>query len=83
SKLTDLKCTSVVLLSVLQQLHLEANSRAWAFCVKCHNDILAATDPSEAFEKFVSLFATLMTFSGNVDLDALASDIFDTPSVLQ
>nr|USL83010.1 ORF1A polyprotein [Middle East respiratory syndrome-related coronavirus] len=83
SKLTDLKCTSVVLLSVLQQLHLEANSKAWAYCVKCHNDILSATDSSEAFEKFVCLFATLMTFSGNVDLDNLASDLLDTPSVLQ
>nr|BDD37131.1 ORF1ab [Merbecovirus sp.]BDI08836.1 ORF1ab polyprotein [Merbecovirus sp.] len=83
SKLTDLKCTSVVLLSVLQQLHLEANSKAWAWCVKCHNDILTATDPSEAFEKFVCLFATLMTFSGNVDLEGLASDLLDNASVLQ
>nr|AUM60023.1 ORF1ab polyprotein [Middle East respiratory syndrome-related coronavirus] len=83
SKLTDLKCTSVVLLSVLQQLHLEANSKAWAHCVKCHNDILTANDPSEAFEKFVCLFATLMTFSGNVDLDNLASELLDNPAVLQ
>nr|BBJ36007.1 ORF1a polyprotein [Bat coronavirus] len=83
SKLTDLKCTSVVLLSVLQQLHLEANSKAWAYCVKCHNDILTAVDPTEAFEKFVCLFATLMTFSGNVDLDGLASDLFENSAVLQ
>nr|WCC63404.1 ORF1ab polyprotein [Bat Coronavirus PaGD17] len=83
SKLTDLKCTSVVLLSVLQQLHLEANSKAWAHCVKLHNDILAATDPTEAFDKFVCLFATLMSFSANVDLEALASDLLDHPSVLQ
>ncbi|ASL68940.1 replicase polyprotein 1ab [Hypsugo bat coronavirus HKU25] len=83
SKLTDIKCTSVVLLSVLQQLHLEANSKAWAWCVKSHNDILTAVDPTLAFGKFVCLFATLMTFSGNVDLEGLASDLFDNPTILQ
>nr|QRN68089.1 replicase polyprotein 1ab [Betacoronavirus Erinaceus] len=83
SKLTDLKCTSVVLLSVLQQLHLEANSKAWSHCVKLHNDILSTSDPSEAFEKFVALLATLMSFSGSVDLEALASELLDNPSILQ
>nr|YP_009944316.1 nsp7 [Tylonycteris bat coronavirus HKU4]YP_009944331.1 nsp7 [Tylonycteris bat coronavirus HKU4] len=83
SKLTDLKCTSVVLLTVLQQLHLESNSKAWSYCVKLHNEILAAVDPTEAFERFVCLFATLMSFSANVDLDALANDLFENSSVLQ
>nr|QGA70701.1 replicase polyprotein 1ab [Erinaceus hedgehog coronavirus HKU31] len=83
SKLTDLKCTSVVLLSVLQQLHLEANSKAWSHCVKLHNDILSASDSQEAFEKFVALFATLMSFSGSVDLETLASELLDNQTVLQ
>nr|7L1F_D Chain D, Non-structural protein 7 [Severe acute respiratory syndrome coronavirus 2] len=63
-KMSDVKCTSVVLLSVLQQLRVESSSKLWAQCVQLHNDILLAKDTTEAFEKMVSLLSVLLSMQG-------------------
>ncbi|UJY53823.1 ORF1a [Pteropus rufus nobecovirus] len=83
SKLSDLKCTSVVLLGVLQQLRIEASSRMWTTCVSLHNDILAATTPQEAFESFASLLSVLLSLPGAVNLEELCNSILDNPATLQ
>nr|YP_009924389.1 nsp7 [Rousettus bat coronavirus HKU9] len=83
SNMTDLKCTSVVLLSVLQQLRVESSSKLWALCVKLHNEILASNSPTEAFEAFVSLLSVLLSLPGAINLDELCSSILENNSVLQ
>uniref|UniRef100_A0AB38ZDV9 ORF1a protein n=1 Tax=Eidolon bat coronavirus TaxID=2717680 RepID=A0AB38ZDV9_9NIDO len=83
SQLTDLKCTSVVLLSVLQQLRIESSSKLWALCVKMHNDILASNSASDAFESFVSLLSVLLSLPGAINLDELCNSIMDNNTVLQ
>nr|QJX58377.1 orf1ab polyprotein [Coronavirus BtRt-BetaCoV/GX2018]QJX58382.1 orf1ab polyprotein [Coronavirus BtRt-BetaCoV/GX2018] len=83
SNMTDLKCTSVVLLSVLQQLRIEASSKLWALCVKLHNEILASNSPTEAFEAFVSLLSVLLSLPGAVNIDELCSSIMENTTVLQ
>nr|URD31364.1 orf1ab polyprotein [Rousettus bat coronavirus] len=83
SNMTDLKCTSVVLLSVLQQLRVEASSKLWSLCVKLHNEILASNSPSEAFEAFVSLLSVLLSLPGAINLDELCNSILENNTVLQ
>nr|WDR17877.1 ORF1ab [Hipposideros armiger Coronavirus] len=83
SKMSDIKCTSVVLLSVLQQLRIEANSRMWSLCVNLHNDILLAKDATEAFEKLTTLLSVLLSMPGAVDLTKLCDDVLENPAVLQ
>nr|WCC63191.1 ORF1ab polyprotein [Bat Coronavirus HpHB20] len=83
SKMSDIKCTSVVLLSVLQQLRIEANSRIWSLCVTLHNDILLAKDATEAFEKLTTLLSVLLSMPGAVDLTKLCDDVFENPAILQ
>ncbi|URD31198.1 orf1ab polyprotein [Macroglossus bat coronavirus] len=83
SNMTDLKCTSVVLLSVLQQLHVESSSKLWSLCVKLHNEILAATSTTEAFEAFVSLLSVLLSLPGAINLDELCNSILENNTVLQ
>ncbi|URD31388.1 orf1ab polyprotein [Hipposideros bat coronavirus] len=83
SKLTDCKCTSVVLLSVLQQLRIESNSKLWAACVKMHNDILLAKDTTEAFDGLVQLLSVLLSMPQAINLDAVCDDIMSNQTVLQ
>lgn len=83
SKLSDVKCASVVLLSVLQQLRIESSSRLWATCVSLHNDILSATTTQEAFEAFASLLSVLLSLPGAVNLEELCNSILDNPVVMQ
>nr|UET69429.1 ORF1ab polyprotein [Severe acute respiratory syndrome coronavirus 2]UFC70430.1 ORF1ab polyprotein [Severe acute respiratory syndrome coronavirus 2]UFD46939.1 ORF1ab polyprotein [Severe acute respiratory syndrome coronavirus 2] len=83
SKMSDVKCTSVVLLSVLQQLRVESSSKLWAQCVQLHNDILLAKDTTEAFEKMVSLLSVLLSMQGAVDINKLCEEMLDNRATLQ
>nr|BDD37175.1 ORF1ab [Sarbecovirus sp.] len=83
SKMSDVKCTSVVLLSVLQQLRVESSSKLWAQCVQLHNDILLAKDTTEAFEKMVSLLSVLLSMQGAVDINKLCDELLDNRATLQ
>nr|UFP05062.1 ORF1ab polyprotein [Severe acute respiratory syndrome-related coronavirus] len=83
SKMSDVKCTSVVLLSVLQQLRIESSSKLWAQCVQLHNDILLAKDTTEAFEKMVSLLSVLLSMQGAVDINKLCEEMLDNRATLQ
>ncbi|AAR14802.1 putative orf1ab polyprotein [SARS coronavirus PUMC01] len=83
SKMSDVKCTSVVLLSVLQQLRVESSSKLWAQCVQLHNDILLAKDTTEAFEKMVSLLSVLLSMQGAVDINRLCEEMLDNRATLQ
>ncbi|QVN46567.1 ORF1ab protein [Bat SARS-like coronavirus Khosta-1] len=83
SKMSDIKCTSVVLLSVLQQLRIESSSKLWAQCVQLHNDILLAKDTTEAFEKMVSLLSVLLSMQGAVDINKLCDEMLNNRATLQ
>nr|UZH24830.1 ORF1a polyprotein [Sarbecovirus sp.] len=83
SKMSDVKCTSVVLLSVLQQLRVESSSRLWTQCVQLHNDILLAKDTTEAFEKMVSLLSVLLSMQGAVDITKLCDEMLTNRATLQ
>nr|ATP66777.1 ORF1ab polyprotein [Rodent coronavirus] len=73
SKLTDVKCANVVLLNCLQHLHVASNSKLWQYCSTLHNEILATSDLSVAFEKLAQLLIVLFANPAAVDSKCLAS----------
>nr|WHM28103.1 orf1a polyprotein [Porcine hemagglutinating encephalomyelitis virus] len=73
SKLTDVKCANVVLLNCLQHLHVASNSKLWQYCSTLHNEILATSDLSVAFEKLAQLLIVLFANPAAVDSKCLTS----------
>nr|AFE48810.1 polyprotein [Rabbit coronavirus HKU14] len=73
SKLTDVKCANVVLLNCLQHLHVASNSKLWQYCSTLHNEILATSDLSTAFEKLAQLLIVLFANPAAVDSKCLSS----------
>nr|UPG58703.1 ORF1ab polyprotein [Human coronavirus OC43]UTM04191.1 replicase polyprotein [Human coronavirus OC43] len=73
SKLTDVKCANVVLLNCLQHLHVASNSKLWHYCSTLHNEILATSDLSVAFEKLAQLLIVLFANPAAVDSKCLTS----------
>nr|QOE77267.1 orf1ab polyprotein [Lucheng Rn rat coronavirus] len=82
SKLTDLKCTNVVLLSCLSSMNVAVNSKEWSYCVQLHNDINLCDDPEKATEKLLALCSFFLSKQQNFNLDALIDSYFDTKAVL-
>nr|YP_009924363.1 nsp7 [Rat coronavirus Parker]YP_009924374.1 nsp7 [Rat coronavirus Parker] len=73
SRLTDVKCANVVLLNCLQHLHIASNSKLWQYCSTLHNEILATSDLSVAFDKLAQLLVVLFANPAAVDSKCLAS----------
>lgn len=73
SRLTDVKCANVVLLNCLQHLHIASNSKLWQYCSTLHNEILATSDLSVAFDKLAQLLIVLFANPAAVDSKCLAS----------
>ncbi|ASF90443.1 ORF1ab polyprotein [Suncus murinus coronavirus Xingguo-74] len=82
SKLTDIKCCNVVLLGLLNNLGVSANSKEWNWCVSMHNKICLSNDES-VVESLLALVLFFMSKCKNVDLDALLDVYFDNNSILQ
>ncbi|QZL09680.1 ORF1a [plateatu pika coronavirus P83] len=82
SKLTDLKCTNVVLLSCLSSMNVAVNSKEWSYCVQLHNDINLCDDPEKATEKLLALCAFFLSKQQNFNLDVLIDSYFDNKAIL-
>ncbi|UHL62014.1 orf1ab polyprotein [Fievel mouse coronavirus] len=82
SKLTDLKCTNVVLLSCLSSMNVAVNSKEWSYCVQLHNDINLCDDPEKATEKLLALCSFFLSKQHNFNLDALIDSYFDNKTIL-
>nr|ATP66737.1 ORF1ab polyprotein [Rodent coronavirus] len=82
SKLTDLKCTNVVLLSCLSSMNVAVNSKEWSYCVQLHNDINLCDDPEKATEKLLALCSFFLSKQQNFNLDALIDSYFDNKAIL-
>lgn len=82
SKLTDLKCTNVVLLSCLSSMNVAVNSKEWSYCVQLHNDINLCDDPEKATEKLLALCSFFLSKQQNFNLDALIDSYFANKSIL-
>nr|WAB23833.1 MAG: ORF1a polyprotein is cleaved to yield the nonstructural proteins [Ferret coronavirus] len=83
SKLTDMKCTNVVLLGLLSKMHIEANSKEWNYCVNLHNEINLSDDAEVVLNKLLALLAFFLSKHNNCDLSELIESYFDNPSILQ
>ncbi|ADI80512.1 orf1ab polyprotein [Mink coronavirus strain WD1127] len=83
SKLTDMKCTNVVLLGLLSKMHVEANSKEWNYCVTLHNEINLSDDPDVVLNKLLALLAFFLSKHNNCDLSELIDSYFDNASILQ
>lgn len=83
SKLTDIKCTNVVLLGCLSSMNIAANTREWAYCVELHNKINLCDDPEKAQEMLLALLAFFISKQKDFGIDDLIDSYFDSSSVLQ
>ncbi|QGX41950.1 polyprotein 1ab [alphacoronavirus sp. WA3607] len=83
SKLTDIKCTNVVLLGCLSSMNIAANTKEWAHCVELHNKINLCDDPEQAQEMLLALLAFFISKQKDFGLDDLIESYFDSASVLQ
>ncbi|BAV31347.1 ORF1a polyprotein [Ferret coronavirus] len=83
SKLTDMKCTNVVLLGLLSKMHIEANSKEWNYCVNLHNEINLSDDSDVVLNKLLALLAFFLSKHNSCDLSELIESYFDNPSILQ
>nr|AHB63494.1 replicase polyprotein [Bottlenose dolphin coronavirus HKU22] len=83
SKLTDVKCATVVLMQLLTKLNVEANSRLHKHLVQTHNDILAESDPAICIEKLTGMLMTLLSIDSTLDVKALCDELLAKESVLQ
>nr|QED88010.1 orf1ab polyprotein [Human coronavirus NL63] len=83
SKLTDLKCTNVVLLGCLSSMNIAANSSEWAYCVDLHNKINLCDDPEKAQGMLLALLAFFLSKHSDFGLDGLIDSYFDNSSTLQ
>nr|WCC63170.1 ORF1ab polyprotein [Bat Coronavirus EsJX20]WCC63184.1 ORF1ab polyprotein [Bat Coronavirus EsJX20] len=83
SKLTDLKCANVVLLGILSNTGVAANSREWNFCVELHNKINLSDNAEEAMVNLLTLIAMFISKHQNIDLESLIGTYFDNSAMLQ
>ncbi|AYH64861.2 polyprotein [Bat alphacoronavirus] len=83
SKLTDIKCTNVVLLGCLTSMNVNSNSAEWAYCVDLHNKINLCNDPVEAQEMLLALLAFFLSKNSAFGLDDLLESYFSDNTMLQ
>nr|QCQ19833.1 polyprotein [Porcine epidemic diarrhea virus] len=83
SKLTDIKCSNVVLLGCLSSMNVSANSTEWAYCVDLHNKINLCNDPEKAQEMLLALLAFFLSKNSAFGLDDLLESYFNDNSMLQ
>nr|UKR46410.1 replicase polyprotein 1a [Avian coronavirus] len=83
SKLSDIKCTTVVLMQLLTKLNVEANSKMHAYLVELHNKILASDDVGECMDNLLGMLITLFCVDSTIDLSEYCDDILKRSTVLQ
>nr|3UB0_B Chain B, Non-structural protein 7, nsp7 [Feline infectious peritonitis virus (strain 79-1146)]3UB0_C Chain C, Non-structural protein 7, nsp7 [Feline infectious peritonitis virus (strain 79-1146)]3UB0_E Chain E, Non-structural protein 7, nsp7 [Feline infectious peritonitis virus (strain 79-1146)]3UB0_F Chain F, Non-structural protein 7, nsp7 [Feline infectious peritonitis virus (strain 79-1146)] len=83
SKLTEMKCTNVVLLGLLSKMHVESNSKEWNYCVGLHNEINLCDDPDAVLEKLLALIAFFLSKHNTCDLSDLIESYFENTTILQ
>lgn len=83
SKLTDIKCTNVVLLGCLSSMNISSNTKEWAYCVELHNKINLCDDPEAAQEMLLALLAFFLSKQKDFGMDDLLDSYFATGSMLQ
>nr|QRR19170.1 polyprotein 1a [Turkey coronavirus] len=83
SKLSDIKCTTVVLMQLLTKLNVEANSKMHAYLVELHNKILASDDVGECMDNLLGMLITLFCIDSTIDLSEYCDDILKRSTVLQ
>nr|ARS23150.1 replicase polyprotein 1a [Infectious bronchitis virus] len=83
SKLSDVKCTTVVLMQLLTKLNVEANSKMHAYLVELHNKILASDDVVECMDNLLGMLVTLFCIDSTIDLSEYCDDILKRSTVLQ
>nr|APT69863.1 replicase polyprotein 1ab [Human coronavirus 229E]APT69870.1 replicase polyprotein 1ab [Human coronavirus 229E] len=83
SKLTDLKCTNVVLMGILSNMNIASNSKEWAYCVEMHNKINLCDDPETAQELLLALLAFFLSKHSDFGLGDLVDSYFENDSILQ
>nr|WHF59057.1 replicase polyprotein 1ab [Infectious bronchitis virus] len=83
SKLSDVKCTTVVLMQLLTKLNVEANSKMHAYLVELHNKILASDDVGECMDNLLGMLVTLFCVDSTIDLSEYCDDILKRSTVLQ
>nr|AYG86359.1 polymerase/replicase [Infectious bronchitis virus] len=83
SKLSDVKCTTVVLMQLLTKLNVEANSKMHAYLVELHNKILASYDVGECMDNLLGMLITLFCVDSTIDLSEYCDDILKRSTVLQ
>nr|ARS23137.1 replicase polyprotein 1a [Infectious bronchitis virus] len=83
SKLSDVKCTTVVLMQLLTKLNVEANSKMHAYLVDLHNKILAFDDVGECMDNLLGMLITLFCIDSTIDLSEYCDDILKRSTVLQ
>nr|WCC61679.1 ORF1ab polyprotein [Bat Coronavirus HpYN20] len=83
SKLTDIKCTNVVLLGCLSSMNIAANTKEWSYCVDLHNKINLCNDPEAAQEMLLALLAFFLSKHKDFGFDDLLDSYFADNSILQ
>nr|WCC61853.1 ORF1ab polyprotein [Bat Coronavirus RsYN16] len=83
SKLTDIKCTNVVLLGCLSSMNIAANTKEWAYCVELHNKINLCDDPETAQEMLLALLAFFLSKQKDFGVDDLLESYFSNGTMLQ
>uniref|UniRef100_A0AB39AD72 ORF1ab polyprotein n=1 Tax=Bird gammacoronavirus AnasCN24 TaxID=3237959 RepID=A0AB39AD72_9GAMC len=83
SKLTDVKCSAVVLMQLLTKLNVEANSKMHKHLVDLHNKILASEDLVECMDNLLGMLVTLLCVDSTVDLSEYCEDVLGKVTVLQ
>nr|WCC62858.1 ORF1ab polyprotein [Bat Coronavirus MrJX20] len=83
SKLTDIKCTNVVLMGCLTSMNIASNSAEWAHCVELHNKINLCNDPEQAQEMLLALLAFFLSKNSAFGLDDLLESYFSDNAMLQ
>lgn len=83
SKLTDIKCTNVVLLGCLSSMNIASNTKEWAYCVDLHNKINLCSDAETAQELLLALLAFFLSKQADFGVDELLDSYFADSSILQ
>ncbi|ACA52162.1 ORF1a polyprotein [Bat coronavirus 1A] len=83
SKLTDIKCTNVVLMGCLSSMNIEANSKKWSYCVDLHNKINLCDDAEKAMEYLLALVTFFISEHADFNVSELVDSYFGDNSILQ
>nr|QIX02940.1 ORF1a [Infectious bronchitis virus] len=83
SKLSDVKCTTVVLMQLLTKLNVEANSKMHAYLVELNNKILASDDVNECMDIYWGMLVTLFCVDSTFGFSEYCDDILKRSTVLQ